>query len=584
MNRRAWWSVGGLAAIAVSLSAGACGSGSHATASKSTDGGASADATTASCATDSDCAASMPPTIPAGCATGKCNALQGTCDYVAKDQDGDGHPAANCVSTNGIAIQVGDDCNDQDPNLYPGHPESCNTLIDGGAAGPGFCQSGSISCEPNGMQTGCVGTLVCPSNESCVSETCGGTCGPSQTQCAPQVNGVEACTGGGTWGNPVPCVNQTCLSGSCQGVCAPTQAQCSGNAVETCDTSTGMWGSPVACMIGEVCTDGQCLACVPGTTECSGNSLVTCATNGSWGIPTSCAPGQCVQSSSDAGVTSAACEGSCVTGTKQCAATGNAVQTCGPSGSWGATAVPCSASLTCVSGVCTGQCGPTQTECISNGVATCQSNGTWSNPAGCVHKTCVTGSGCEGACAPGDTGCNGTTPWTCGATGNQAAGAITPGTCGAQCAPGTHQCNSVNTFVYQTCQSDGTWNAGSVVGGQCNAACTPGSQQCNTTYTQVCTSSGQWPTPGTAVQGQCGAECTPATTPYACGPVDPDYGYSDSYVGCTAAGQLFQTSCPEECDPNQCCDNVGNCGPCTGCWFCRCMDNTNLCDGNEGCL
>jgi hypothetical protein len=72
--------------------------------------------------TDVDCAASVPSTMPASgvganCAAGKCDALLGVCEYVAKDKDGDGHAAANCTSTNGVTIQEGDDCNDQDPNL-----------------------------------------------------------------------------------------------------------------------------------------------------------------------------------------------------------------------------------------------------------------------------------------------------------------------------------------------------------------------------------------------------------------------------------------------------------------------------------
>ena len=39
--------------------------------------------------------------------------------------------------------------------------------------------------------------------------------------------------------------------------------------------------------------------------------------------------------------------------------------------------VPCSASLTCVGGVCSGVCGPSQTQCLGNGVETCDGTGSW---------------------------------------------------------------------------------------------------------------------------------------------------------------------------------------------------------------
>src|SRR5271165_2603256 len=108
------WSLSLSGAMAVALGAGSC---------KAPNGDAK-------CTTDSDCASAAPPTTPEACATGTCSA--GACVFSAMDQDGDGHPAAHCTSTNGIAIQVGDDCNDRDPNLYPGHPESCSALPDGG--------------------------------------------------------------------------------------------------------------------------------------------------------------------------------------------------------------------------------------------------------------------------------------------------------------------------------------------------------------------------------------------------------------------------------------------------------------------
>jgi len=78
-----------------------------------------APATIGECSRDSDCAARLPQTTPAGCAMAQCDTLQHKCHFVAKDQDGDGHPAKTCSATLGT-IETGDDCNDGDPNTYPG--------------------------------------------------------------------------------------------------------------------------------------------------------------------------------------------------------------------------------------------------------------------------------------------------------------------------------------------------------------------------------------------------------------------------------------------------------------------------------
>jgi hypothetical protein len=107
------------------------------------------------------------------------------CEYVAKDEDGDGHAAANCVSTNGVPIQEGDDCNDQDPNLYPGHPEACTTTEDGGTPAEILCVSGSLTCQPSGPESACTGTVACV-NAACVAiaPNCVGVCTPGTTQCS----------------------------------------------------------------------------------------------------------------------------------------------------------------------------------------------------------------------------------------------------------------------------------------------------------------------------------------------------------------------------------------------------------------
>ena len=83
MGRSKLISVAGVGAIALALSAGSCSSGSSGTSANGSDGGSGQDATSG-CTTDSQCAGTVPPTTPANCATGKCNSVQGVCEYVAK--------------------------------------------------------------------------------------------------------------------------------------------------------------------------------------------------------------------------------------------------------------------------------------------------------------------------------------------------------------------------------------------------------------------------------------------------------------------------------------------------------------------
>lgn len=220
------------------------------------------------CHTDGDCAGETPPTSPPGCATGSCDTRTGACIFTANDEDGDQHASAHCASMNGVPIVIGDDCNDLDPNLYPGHPESCDTAPDGGAPPVGFCQ-GQIRCLPGGSESPCIATVTC-AGQACVAGSCQGSCAPGQTQCEGAQ--VSTCTSTGSWGPPVTCAVGSCVGGSCMGSCIPGRTRCASTvSIQTCD-ATGAWGSAVRCngttptCCGESCTDessdpSNCGAC-----------------------------------------------------------------------------------------------------------------------------------------------------------------------------------------------------------------------------------------------------------------------------------------------------------------------------------
>ena len=243
------WSLSGVAALGLALSAGSCSSGSNGigAAGPGTDGGSgSGSDATATCTSDAQCISSVPPTTPANCATGKCNAVQGVCEYVAKDEDGDGHAAANCKSTSGVPVQDGDDCNDQDPNLYPGHPESCTPTPDGGAADASvYCPMGQVSCLPDGTASAC--SAMC---EACKQGSLG--CAGAQPQTCPDGTGWKP-TGASCAASMQQCLNGLCVA------CTPGSGQCileAGTLAQTCD-STGTWATPSTCPSGMFCSSAQ---------------------------------------------------------------------------------------------------------------------------------------------------------------------------------------------------------------------------------------------------------------------------------------------------------------------------------------
>lgn len=105
---------------------------------------------------------------------------------------------------------------------------------------------------------------------------------------------------------------------------------------------TGCGGSAASTSASQSCDGGSCFSpgpCSGGATRCSGNAVQTCSTSGTWGAAVACVSSACV---------SGGCTGVCAPGATQC---NGGAQTCDLNGQWGSP-VPCTNG--CVSGACVG--------------------------------------------------------------------------------------------------------------------------------------------------------------------------------------------------------------------------------------
>jgi hypothetical protein len=443
--RRTCWVLSAVAAIAL-IGGEACSSGSSGAAGgnpggpdASSDTGSSGDGI--ACTTNADCEAKVPPTTPASCATGTCNSVQGLCTFTAKDDDGDGHLAANCASTNGVAIQTGDDCNDNDPNLYAGHPSSCPTP---GDAGAGFC-GGKVSCRSDGTESPCTATSTCTSTQVCSSNTCttgcriGGmvylasqsdptdacqVCSPSHSTSswspAPQGTPCMGDSGSGYYCDGMSCVAGCVIAGvfSASGTANPNDP------CQSCEPSksASSWtdkADGTSCGNGQVCHSGlcgtqcdiggmvyasgqldpsnDCESCQPGTSTVAWTDLSTGA---------SCSSGVCSAGS---------CEAACFIGGFLYPAgkvdTNDSCESCQPTKSttsWtaiaGSDGMGCATGEVCSAGKCVSDCYIGTTLYSSGQVnpsdscQSCQPGGSttgWTTIAGSDGKSCAAGKVCD---------------------------------------------------------------------------------------------------------------------------------------------------------------------------------------------
>ena len=97
-------------------------------------------------------------------------------------------------------------------------------------------------------------------------------------------NGVQQCDTTGSWTAPVPCANQACVGGACTGIVPP--ARFSAPAI-TSRPATGPASGRTR--RSAVCSGTNCSGvCSPGQTQCSGNGVETCDSTNSWGASVAC--------------------------------------------------------------------------------------------------------------------------------------------------------------------------------------------------------------------------------------------------------------------------------------------------------
>ncbi len=183
------------------------------------------------------------------------------CDYVASTAPcASPKSCAGSAPTAACSLTCTSTCTQGQASCVSGGLATCTQ----GANGC-WSYAAPVACGTHQTCTGTAGAAQCTCNVSSVCTAVGPVCVNSVTtaSCTKDAQGCfyEAL--------PTNCsASTTCLtaSGSCGGACGPTQTQCSGNTVQTCG-SAGTWLNGQTCPY--VCAAGACTGvCVPGATQC----------------------------------------------------------------------------------------------------------------------------------------------------------------------------------------------------------------------------------------------------------------------------------------------------------------------------
>jgi hypothetical protein len=505
------------------------------------------------------------------CTADMCDeAARADCRRTTQDLDGDGYGDAMCDAIGGVPAN---DCNDDNPDVYPDSVETCNGIdddCDRTCDENATCCRGTIGeCETSCGTTGsrvcgpsCSWDLCVPPDEMCngVDDDCNGdaddifacvrgdvvscttSCGSAGTQvcgddCTPSecTPPAETCNGIDDDCDGTPDDGFTCVQGTsdpCVSECGTTGSRL---CTASCEPSAECDPPPEGCTPGDDDCDGridedsECT--IDGTTR---SCTTSCGSTGSQRCDAdTCTYEACVPPAEVCNGEDDDCDGridqtfACVTGatrtcTSGCGTAGT--QTCTAGCAWG-TCVPSPEACNGMDDDCDSMCDETFTCCAgSSGDCTtsCGSEGTRTCSAACGWSVCSPpGETCNGMDDDCNGGCDDTFMCCSGRTG----------ACTTSC----------GTTGSRTCASDCTWNS-----------CTPPAEICN------------------AIDDDCdaviddGFECIPSAV-RGCETSCDSTGTQTCTAGCTYGACVAPSESCNGLDDD--CDSLidEGCGACAGC-------------------